>query len=662
MSATIAYEKQRETHHSSPLGFDDTQPILAGRAEIEASVAEADLPALLAALAMVTGDESLIAEDLQPPLPPMGATIAPQGGMSHEMQEIARLRAVRALMAYRDAGCPSPAVPDSNLLDRIMRFLAKGAGLEYLPVLRHELGLPTDMGAPKWRYDELASDREFKVVVVGAGLSGVAAAYRLQQAGVSYTVLEKNSEVGGVWWNNTYPGCRLDTPNFAYSFSFAQKPDWPQQFSRQPEIQRYIAEVSRRADIRRNIRLETEVVSMTWRANSATWLIVARDAQGREHEHVANAVITAVGLLNRPLIPEIPGLADFKGRWFHSGEWPSDAQLEGKRVAVVGAGASAYQIVPSIVDQVASLSVFLRNPPWMLPTPNYHDDIRPGMAWLLRHVPFYGRWFRFWQFWIAAEGRLPLVQVDPDWEHSVSVGRANEKLRVECMTHLEAQLHDRPDLLEKLTPTYPPGAKRLLRDNGVWTQALKRQHSSLVTDRIARLESNAIVTQDGSRHEVDVIVFATGFQASDYLAPMRIVGRDGRDLHQWWGGDCRAFLGITIPGFPNLFMTGGPNTSMVINSSAIFSSECEVEYILSAIGEMLMNGYESIECRVDRFEEFNKKVDAENLNKAWGVSKVSSWYKNSFGRASQIWPYSLLDYWTATESISLSDYEIAKLK
>jgi 4-hydroxyacetophenone monooxygenase len=638
--------------------FDDVLPITVDDQTIEARVADADLPALLAALAMLTGDETLISEQLRPPTPPMGAAIAPQGGMSPEVQEKARALVTRALIDYRDRGCPPPAEPAPDLLNRIMRFLTKDAGDEYLPLLLHELALPTDLGVPTWRKDDVAPDVNFTVAVIGAGISGLVAAHRLQQAGVSFVVFEKNGDVGGTWWDNRYPGCRLDTPNYAYSFSFAQKPDWPQQFSRQPEIHKYLARIACGFSLREHIRFETEVETLTYDDRSASWTVVARDRSGATQTHRVQAVITAVGQLNRPSYPDIKGRERFAGPAFHSAEWNTDLDLTGLRVAVIGTGASAYQIVPSVVDQVSELKVFQRNPPWMMPTPNYHHDIKAGMHWLLRHVPYYGRWFRFWQFWIAAEGRLPLVEVEPGWEHPVSVGSANEALRRECMANLEQQLVDRPDLLPKLTPTYPPGAKRMLRDNGVWVAALKQDHVDLVTDPIAEISESGIITTDGREHEVDIIVFATGFKAADYLEPIRITGRDGRDLHQWWSGDARAYLGITVPHFPNLFMTAGPNTSVVVNGSAIFSAECAVEYTVAAIGKLLADGHRAMDCREDPFWRYNEWVDAGNLGKAWGVAKTTSWYKNASGRASQTWPFPLVEYWNLTRDPDLADYEL----
>lgn len=636
--------------------FDEILPIVANDGEIERAVGEADMPSLLAALAMLSGDDELIGDDLRPPLPPMGASIQPQGGMSPEALARARKLATKTIIDYRDRR-GAPLVPGNAFLDRIMRFLTKDAGPQYIPLLRHELGLPSDMGAPDWTLGEIAPGRIFSVCVIGAGFAGVAAAHRLNQAGVKFEVFERHADVGGVWWANSYPGCRLDTPNFAYSLSFAQRQDWPQQFSERAEIQAYIRRVTELAGIRDNITFDTDVVSLSWEEDRALWHVRTKSADGELREKEFNAVISAVGQLSQPLVPTIAGLDGFKGRQFHSAEWPADLDLTGKRVAVVGSGASAYQIVPSIVDEVSALHVFQRNPPWMLPTPTYHDDIRPGMAWLLRHIPYYGRWFRFWQFWIAAEGRLPLVEVEADWVHPVSVGRSNETLRLECMAHLEAQLKDRPDLLEKMTPTYPPGAKRMLRDNGVWAAALKQPHATLVTDGISHIDGDAIVTKDGARHEIDVIVFATGFLASDYLHPMEVKGRNGKDLHAWWAGDCRAYLGTTVPDFPNLFVACGPNSGLVVNGSAIFTAECSVEYSLSAIGQMLESRHDAINCRWAPFREFNERVDAENPKKAWGAAKVSSWYKNSYGRASQVWPFSLLEYWNVTQKANMKDYD-----
>lgn len=400
---------------------------------------------------------------------------------------------------------------------------------------------------------------------------------------------------------------------------------------------------------------------MRFNEDRATWTLSVRDGSGRVTEEEFNAVITAVGILSRPSLPDIPGLDTFQGRVIHSAAWPKGLDLAGKRVAMVGTGASAFQIGPSIVDQVASLKIFQRSPPWMLPTPTYHDDIAPGMQWLLKHVPYYGRWLRFWQFCISIEGRLPLTAVEDDWDHPVSVGRANEELRQGCLKWLATQYHDRPDLLEKMTPDYPPTSKRMLRDNGVWAAMLKKPYVELNTTGIEAFTPEGIRTKDGALHVVDVVICATGFKASDFLAPMKITGAGGRELHRdCWDGDCRAYLGISVPDFPNLFMTGGPNTAVVINGSAIFSSECQVEYSLRAIRYLLETGHKALDCKEAPFVDYNKWIDAGNLKRSWGSPRGNGWYKNKKGRASQTWPYGMLDYWNLTGNFKPEDYKFIK--
>ncbi|WP_433367561.1 flavin-containing monooxygenase [Streptosporangium sp. CA-115845] len=652
------HREHRDVIGSAELDYDHILPITEDDDFIARALAEAEVPALLAALALVDDDPELLGDQFKPPLPPMDSVIAPQGGMSAASLERAREVALKALVRFRDRGSVLAEEPGTDVLNRSMRFLTKDAGPEYLPLLRHELGLPRGYGAPNWSKQDIAPETDFTVAVIGAGIAGMAAAYRLRQAGVPFVMFEKNPEVGGTWWENVYPGCRLDTPNYAYSYSFAQKPDWPQQFSEQVEIEAYLQDVATRFGLRPHIRFGTEVVEARFDEAALGWNVTTRDSDGDTATHHFQAIITAVGQLNRPNIPDIPGRDTFAGRSFHSAQWDRDLDLTGLRVAVIGTGASAYQIVPSIAGQVDHLTVFQRNAPWMLPTPTYHDDIRPGMSWLLRHVPYYGRWYRFWQFWLAAEGRLPFVKVDPEWTDPDSTSAANAELRRQLLEHLRRQLTDRPDLLAKMTPTYPPGAKRMTRDNGVWADALKRPNVGLVVDPIEAITEKGVRTADGTVHEVDLIVYATGFLASDYLEPMTIRGRDDLDLHEYWGGDARAYLGVTVPRFPNLFMLMGPNTGVVVNGSAIFMAECAAEYTVECIGELLRSGYRSLDPQESALKEFCDRVDAGNKLRAWGAVQVSTWYQNRFGRASQVWPFALQEYYEITRSPDLADYEL----
>lgn len=639
--------------------YEQLQPLDGDDDVIRNAVAQAELVPLLAALAVIMEDTSLIPEDLMPPTPPLLAAAAPHGGMSAEAQERARALATEALIKLRDQGFVDRP-PNAEFMKAALKYITKNAGDDNLPLLLSEFGHPDDLRRPHWTKSEIAPERDFKVIVVGGGLAGIAAAYRLSQAGVPFIAFEKSTELGGVWWNNSYPGCRLDTPNYAYSYSFAPKADWPQSFSQRGEIFEYIKNVVEKAELRESFRLSSEVLSMRFDAASGLWTVTVRH-DGKVAEYQANAVITACGNLNRPRIPEIEGQENFKGAAFHSSQWRHDVDVTGKRVAVVGTGASAFQIVPSIAGKVESLSVFQRTPPWMLPTPSYHKDIAPGMLWLLGRVPTYGRWFRLWQFWLSSLGRLPAVTVDPNWKHPVSVSDLNERLRQESLAGLIAHAGTRQDLIEKLTPNYPPGTKRLMRDDGSYVKALSRPNASLITDGISRLTESGIVTTSGVHHDVDVIVYATGFKASEFLAPIEITGLDNRDLRDHWAEESRAYLGITVPGFPNLFIIGGPNSGKVINGNAINTAEFVVHYAMDALRFMLDNSVKSVDVRQDVHDELNAVVDAANVLRAWGKEGVTTWYQGKSGRPAIPWPFSMFDYAARTQRFNADEYHLANV-
>jgi 4-hydroxyacetophenone monooxygenase len=545
----------------------------------------------------------------------------------------------------------------ANALRCLLEFIVGDAALKYTPLLLHELGIPGDCGAPSWTMDELAPGRDFSVVVVGAGMSGLVMAHRLAQAKIPFVVVEKNAEVGGTWWENSYPGCRLDTSNFAYSYSFAQKDDWPYQYSPQGAILEYFRDVTDLLSLRQHIQFGVEAKEAAYNADTKRWKLSVQTSTGQVKSIEANVVILAVGQLNRPKLPDIPGRDSFRGTSFHSSNWNHDVDLRGRKVGVIGTGASAFQIIPAIAEQVSELTVYQRTPAWMLPAPNYHKPLASGLTWLFRHIPYYHRWFRFYQFWVSAENRLPFFTVDPAWKADDSVSAANEQLRKALFDHLAPQYEDRPDLLPKVIPRYPPGAKRMLRDNGVWAATLKRANVELVTAPIAEITPTGVRTNDEIERAADVLIYATGFLASDFYGPIRILGVDGQDLQRVWDGDARAYLGGCVPGFPNLFSLFGPNTALVINGSIFFMSECASNYVIECLRLMLKGDCEAMECRPEAYESFAAEVDAGNAQMAWGgISTVNSWYRNKYGRASQAWPFPLAEYWSRTRRPDLSAF------
>ena len=633
------------------------RPITESDDEIARALEEAEVPALLPALAYLTGDLGLLRDEYRPQEMLLGM---PQGGLTEDQQAEIRAIAVDTLVAFRDGGSrPAPPPSDEDLL-QIMEFAVGGESMaDYLPLLEEELAhRGEDRRAPLWHKDDLAPDRPFEVAIIGAGMSGLLVAHRLQQAGVSFTVFEKNDEVGGTWLENTYPGCRVDNPNHNYSYSFAQRHDWPFHFSPQPVLLDYFQRCADTFGLRDRIAFGTEVLSATWSDDDKRWTVRTRGPDGDESTVEVDVVVSAVGQLNRPSFPDIPGRDSFAGISFHSARWNHDVDLQGKRVAVIGTGASAVQFVPEIAPVAGELLVFQRTPPWLGPTPEYHDEVPPGLCWLYGSVPSYSEWNRFLIFWKMGDGVLQGVRVDPDWpQQEQSVSAMNDMMRMVLTGYLQGEFADRPDLVDKVVPAYPPAAKRLLRDNGVWAGALTRDNVSLVTDGIREITPKGIVTDDGTEHEVDVLIYGTGFQASRFLTPMQVTGRDGLDLHEHWKGDARAYLGVTVPSFPNLFCLYGPNTNIVINGSIIYFSECGVRYILGLIHELLAGDHRALDVKAEVHDAFNERVDAENRNMAWGASEVNSWYKNDKGRVAQNWPFTLLEYWQRTLAPDPDDYD-----
>ncbi|MDP9236732.1 MAG: NAD(P)/FAD-dependent oxidoreductase [Chloroflexota bacterium] len=614
---------------------------------------DAFLPALLPALAQATGDLSYLRDDLRSPGITPGIE---QGGMTPAQQESARELALKALRQLRDGAAAPAARRLEEDLRAILNWMTNSkASDEYIPLMLEELApSDDDPRAPAWRM-ELGT--EFTVAIIGAGMSGILAAIRLKQAGVPFVILEKNADVGGTWFENVYPGARVDVPSAFYSYSFAQKVDWPKYFSPQNVLLDYFRACADDYGIRDQIRFGTEVRTIEFDDERLVWTLRIRTPGGAEETIEAQAVISAVGQLNRPNIPDIPGRDDFAGPAFHSARWDHSVDLKGKRVAVIGTGASAAQFVPAIAPDVAELNIFQRTPNWFVPVPTYHDDVPQGLQWLLRHVPHYAHWYRFWMFWSTTDGLLPAATVDDGWQHKDrSVSAENDVLRMILTGYIQAQFADRPDLLEKVLPSYPPASKRIILDNGAWASTIKRDNVHLITDPIARITPNGVVTSEGTEHQADAIIYGTGFHASRFLTPMKVVGRHGTDLFAQWDGDARAYMGVVVPNFPNFFMLYGPNTNIVVNGSIIYFSECEVQYVMGCLRLLIEGKRKALDCKTDVHDEYNGRIDEGNRKRAWGVGDVHSWYKNDRGRVSQNWPFNVIEFWQQTRAPSPNDF------
>jgi 4-hydroxyacetophenone monooxygenase len=626
---------------------------------IAEALLDVSIPTLLLSLVHMSGDPSIIRGRLRP----AGLFLNEvQGYMSEEDKDAARTLALEVIRDYRERGCPEPEPIAPELLHEMMTWLVcEEVPEEYVPLLMEEMELD---GRDARRVDPVgtAAERDaFPVVVIGCGQSGLLAGIRLQEAGIPFTIVEKNAGVGGTWWENSYPGARVDVGNHFYCYSFEPSDHWTEYFARQPELQRYFQSVMDKHDIGPHVRWETEVLGATWDEASATWSVRIRGSDGTEDVLGARAVISAVGQLNRPHIPEIAGQESFAGPAFHSARWDHDVDVSEKRVAMIGAGASGFQIAPTIAPDVSHLTVFQRTAQWMFPNPNYHAGVGPGVRWALRHLPFYGRWYRFLIFWPGCDKGLEAARVDPDYpDPQRAVSEMNELTRQMFTDWIVSQVGDDQDLVAKVVPDYPATGKRTLQDNGAWLGALGRDNVDLVRTAIDHVEPDAVVTVDGERYPADVLVYATGFRATDVLFPMTIVGRDGVDLREMWGERPAAYLGITVPGFPNFFCMYGPGTNLAHGGSLIFHSECQMRYITQCLESLIAGGRRAMEPLPERYEDWHERSQREMRGLVWSQPSIEhSFFKNSAGEIHVLSPWRLVDYWSWTRAPDLADFVVS---
>lgn len=626
--------------------------------QIRACLQHAHVPALMCSLVHLTGNIELLRGDIRPHVVPMGN---PTQAISDEEQSKIVNLGVDVIAKFRD-GEVAPRSIDSLYIPEMTQFITgEKLSEEYSEFAQAELAIT---GNSAYEVDGFSTipkktKERFNVAIVGAGMSGILAAIRLKNAGIPFVVLEKNSDVGGTWFENRYPGCRVDSPNHVYSYSFAPQ-DWPQHFSDQSVLLKYFQDVAEEHDIRKSIRFETEVTAMHYCNTAAQWTLDLATAQG-SRKLEANAVIVAVGQLNRPKMPDISGQENFHGESFHSACWDHSVDIGDKKVAIIGTGASAFQFTPHVVDQSKSVDVYLRTPPWVAINPLYQAFISDQQHWLLKNIPFYATWFRFSMFWASGEGLLSMARCDPNWDRSRnSISEANDRLRQLLTRGIESQLKEHPDLIAKLLPSYPPAAKRMLIDDGEWYRSLQKTNVRVVNDPIDSITEVGIRLEDGTETEYDVILYGTGFQANQILYPMKIYGADEKELRRRWGDDPRAYMGITIPNYPNLYTLYGPNTNIVVNGSIIFFSECEMLYIMQSIRYLLNNDFAAMDCKSDFHDAYNERIDRQNLEMAWGASRVNSWYKNAKGRVTQCWPGTLMEFWKQCRDFDPSAYRWVK--
>jgi cation diffusion facilitator CzcD-associated flavoprotein CzcO len=478
-----------------------------------------------------------------------------------------------------------------------------------------------------------------RIAIIGAGLGGIGAGIRLRQAGMtSFVILERASAVGGTWRDNTYPGCACDVPSHLYSFSFAPNPDWSHSFSRQPEIWRYVEDVTDRYGLRRHLAFGTEVIRADWDAGTARWRL--RTSRG---DLTADMLVCAAGPLSEPSLPDVPGLADFAGEVFHSARWNHDYDLEGKRVAVVGTGASAIQIVPKIQPEVKRLVLFQRTPAWIVPRRD--RSISAFEKRLYRQVPAAQRLARL-GIYISRESIVGGFTKRP------AILKAAQRM---ALRHLARSVPD-AELRARLTPDYVMGCKRILISSDFYP-ALRRPNVQVVASGLAKVDGHTLTAKDGTSCEADAIILATGFHAVDAPIADRLYGAGGVSLAEAWAGDMRALRGTTIAGFPNLCMVVGPNTGLGHNSM-IYMIESQLNYILDYVSTLDRTGAAALDTRPGAQQAWCDDIERRMASTVWTTGGCVSWYLNAAGRNPTLWPGSTIGFRRATRQLDPAEYEL----
>ncbi|MEM5421653.1 flavin-containing monooxygenase [Paraburkholderia ferrariae] len=479
------------------------------------------------------------------------------------------------------------------------------------------------------------------IAIIGTGFAGLGMAIRLLQSGnQDFAVFEKADSVGGTWRDNHYPGCACDVQSHVYSFSFAPNPRWTRMFAPQPEIRAYLNRCVERFRLFPWLNFGHELTNATWDEAAHCWRLAF--ANGRRL--TARVLISGMGGLSRPALPAIAGLDTFEGKAFHSQHWDHDYALEGKRVAVIGTGASAIQFVPQIAPRVAQLSLFQRTPPWIMPKPD--RAISGFEQWLFRTLPITQALARAGLYWML-ETRVLGFAVHPALMKNV------QKL---ALRHIRHQVPD-PELRAAVTPDYTIGCKRVLISNDYYP-ALLRKNVQVVTNAIERVDRTGVVTADGVHHEVDCLIYGTGFQVADPFPPGTIVGRGGIDIVETWRDGAHAYLGTSLPGYPNFFMLVGPNTGLGHNSM-VFMIESQIEYVLGALAAMKRDGADSIDVRPYVEARYNERIQNKLGRAIWSVGGCKSWYLDPRnGRNTTLWPGFTWRFRRATAHFSLADYRV----
>ena len=624
------------TESTSPTG-----PAAPDPGELRDNLRQADPGVLVAVLAQLTGDPSVIdtyARNISHvPDPPERAGVTDPDTAEALVNDI-----IDALDLPRRADALPAA--DRDLFARLLPIaLGSEVDDEQVDLLLEQGGfhrsqptLPRTAPIPE----------TVNIAIVGAGIAGMSVALAAAAEGVSYEIFDRNEEVGGTWLTTNYPGIGVDTPSAYYSLSWEVNPDWSNYYPQGAEYQRYLVALADKYRLRERTRFGTEVNALRWDADRNQWRIYSVDADGHRDVSYASVVVTAAGYLNRPRWPDVKGRETFAGTSIHSAQWDSALNLTGKKVAIIGAGCTAVQIVDACVDDVDHLTVFQRQPHWVAPRKRPTDEVPAHRRYLGRNLPYYANWNRLKSYWGTADNNYPVILQDPEWaKDHLSISAANDVLLQMCLEYIEHTFGKDTELAKKVTPDFAPYGKRIIRDPGGYYAALTRDHVGVEASEPAEVNAKGIVTQDGRQIDLDVIIYATGYHL-DFLSTLDIRGRDGKKLTDEWGDSPRAYRGGTVPGFPNLFTMSAPNYSPGHGAGANFSMEVLAHYIIECLQLMALRGADTMEVTQRAYEDYVAAIDETMSGTVWcHTPNAHTYYRSGSGRVVVATPYRLVDMW-----------------
>jgi 4-hydroxyacetophenone monooxygenase len=626
------------------------------RDELSESVAAANVPTLILVVFQLTGDRRWLSDRYRVRRA-RRVSDNDSGGLPAEAIDEVRHAAVEAIERWRNGNPPAIESPNPSLLvEMLSTSMGEEIPPEYGPMLREEIR-PAQAGSVGGHRAPV--DGEIDVIVIGAGISGLCAAHALTRNDFSYKIIESADRVGGTWRDNRYPGAAVDTPSHLYSFSFAPN-DWQRYFASRGEIQRYLEEVADLLRVGDNALFNTRVTEARFDEEANRWHVHVDGPDGTSTRLSARYLISAVGAFNPPKFPDIPGLHSFGPHAHHTAEWPEHVDVAGRDVALIGNGASAMQLAPAIAPIVNSLKIFQRSPHWVTPFERFQQHVPEPVRRLMVQVPMYERWYRARLGWLFNDKAYPLLQRDAGWPHPERAMNArSDRYRASLTEYIKEELGERSDLLDKVLPTYPPGGKRLLLDNG-WYRMLRRDNVELVTEKITSIAPSTVLTSDGRRRRADVLVLATGFDVANFLSGVSVRGPGGESLRDQWGTeDAKAFMGLAVPGFPNFFLLYGPNTQTGHGGSLIALVEAQMHYIVGLLRQVRHRDAPRLEVARTVFDQYNAAIEALHSEMVWTHPGVATYYRNSKGRVVGATPYRVVDLWHQSRSADLGQFEAA---